>query len=232
MRTVEFSGILKNSWVPIVAQWKWIWLVFKRMQVQSLASLSGSGIQHDCELQCRLQKRLGSCIAMAVQNGSCSSDLTSSLGTSVCHKCSSKKKKKKILQRQWEVKIKGLPLSHLGIFSLAGSLRPWLKEIYLHDVMNQIQSWCHSPGGECPDNHPEITGNGYVCGSNVFWEAEMMWKMASMARKGFTKFLFSSAWSHVDGTLSEVLGSSSSPVKSLVSPLSHGYFYSNTNTSW
>ena len=36
--------------VPIVAQWKQIWLVSRRMQVRSLASLSGSGIWRYREL--------------------------------------------------------------------------------------------------------------------------------------------------------------------------------------
>ena len=52
--------------VLVVAQRKWIWLVSMRMQVQSLASLSGSGIRHCHELWCRLQMRLGSWVAVAV----------------------------------------------------------------------------------------------------------------------------------------------------------------------
>ena len=36
------------------------------MQVQSLASVSGLGIQHCCELWCRLKMQLRSCIAVAV----------------------------------------------------------------------------------------------------------------------------------------------------------------------
>ena len=39
--------------VPIVVQWKPIQPVFVRMQVQSLASLGGSGILHCLELWCR-----------------------------------------------------------------------------------------------------------------------------------------------------------------------------------
>ena len=53
--------------VPVVAQWKWIQLASMRMWVPSLASLSGSRIQHCLELWCRLQTQLGSCIAMAWQ---------------------------------------------------------------------------------------------------------------------------------------------------------------------
>ena len=47
------------------------------------------------ELWCRSQIRLGSCIAVAgpvVQASGCSSNLTPSLGTSICHRCSPKKK--------------------------------------------------------------------------------------------------------------------------------------------
>ena len=44
------------------------------------------------ELWCRSQMQLRSCIVVAVvQAGSCSSDLTLSLGTSICHGCSPKK---------------------------------------------------------------------------------------------------------------------------------------------
>ena len=46
--------------VPIVAEWKRIWLVSMRMRVQSLASLSGSRIQHGHELWCRSQMWLRS----------------------------------------------------------------------------------------------------------------------------------------------------------------------------
>ena len=47
-------------------------------------------------LWCRLQMRLGSGMAVAVAVvGSSSSDSTPSLGTSICHKCSHKKTKKR-----------------------------------------------------------------------------------------------------------------------------------------
>ena len=39
--------------VPVMVQWMQIQLVFMRMRVQSLASLSGSGIQCCHELWCR-----------------------------------------------------------------------------------------------------------------------------------------------------------------------------------
>ena len=52
-----------------------------RLQVWSLALPSGSRIRYCCELWCRLQTQLGSCIAVALAKArSYSSDLTSSLG--------------------------------------------------------------------------------------------------------------------------------------------------------
>ena len=54
-----------------------------RTQVRSLVLLSGLRIQPCCELWCRLQTQLGSCVAVAVsQASSYSSDLTPILGTS------------------------------------------------------------------------------------------------------------------------------------------------------
>ena len=58
--------------------------VSMRMQVQSLASLSGLRIWCCCELQHRSQMQLGSGVAAAA-----------ALGTSICHRCGPKKKKKK-----------------------------------------------------------------------------------------------------------------------------------------
>ena len=52
--------------VSIVAQGKRIQLGTMRMQVLSLASLSGLGIQCYCELGCSLQMLLGSGVAVAV----------------------------------------------------------------------------------------------------------------------------------------------------------------------
>ena len=49
--------------VPVVAQWKQTQLGTLRLQVQSLAPLSGLRI---CELWCRLQTWLRSCVAVAV----------------------------------------------------------------------------------------------------------------------------------------------------------------------
>ena len=79
-----------------MVQWKQIQLVSIRMQVRFLASLSGLGIQHCHELWCRFQMQLRSYVAVAVaQVSSYSSDLTPSLGKSVCNGYSPKKKKKK-----------------------------------------------------------------------------------------------------------------------------------------
>ena len=49
-----------------MVQRKRIRLITMRMQVRSLALLSGLRIQHCCELWCRLQMCLGSCVALAV----------------------------------------------------------------------------------------------------------------------------------------------------------------------
>ena len=58
-------------------------------------SLSGLRIQRCCEL-CRLQMRPGSPVSVAlVQAGSCSSDLTPSLGVYICCGCSPRKQRKK-----------------------------------------------------------------------------------------------------------------------------------------
>ena len=80
--------------IPAVAQWKQIGPVTTRLRVRSLASLSGLRIRHCCELWFRLQTWLRSQVAVAVA-GSCSSDSTPSLGTSMCCGCGSKKEKKR-----------------------------------------------------------------------------------------------------------------------------------------
>ena len=81
------------SGVPIVAQRKPVWLGTVRLRVPSLASLSGLRILRGRALWCRSQTRLGSRVALAVvQAGSCSSDATPSLGTSMCRRCGPEKK--------------------------------------------------------------------------------------------------------------------------------------------
>jgi len=64
--------------VPVVAQWVMNLTSIHEDMVQSLVSLRGLRIWHCHELWCRSQTRLRSCVAVA---GSCSSDLTPSLGS-------------------------------------------------------------------------------------------------------------------------------------------------------
>ena len=84
-------------------QQKHMQLASMRIWVQSLTLLSGSGIQHCCELWWRSQKWLRSHVAVA---HSCSSDSTSSLGNSICHRCNPKKKKKKKTTKKNPTKTK------------------------------------------------------------------------------------------------------------------------------
>ena len=79
--------------ISVMAQWKQIWLGSMRMQVQSLALLSGLRIWHCHELWCR-SHLAWICVAVSVA-GSYSSNSASSLGTSICCGCSLKKQKKK-----------------------------------------------------------------------------------------------------------------------------------------
>ena len=72
----------------------------------SLASLSGLRIQHGRELWCTSQIWLRSSVAVAVAvavASSCSSNWTPSLGTSICLRCSPKKRKKKKVNIDWDV---------------------------------------------------------------------------------------------------------------------------------
>ena len=72
-----------------------------RTQVQSLALLNGLRIWFCHEMWCRLQIQLGSLIVVAmVQASGYSSDSTSSLGTSICSRCSPKKTKIKNTKQQ------------------------------------------------------------------------------------------------------------------------------------
>ena len=59
-------NIKKYIGVPVVAQWKRIWLGTMRLQVWSLASLSGFRIRRCHELWCGSQTGLGSGVAVAV----------------------------------------------------------------------------------------------------------------------------------------------------------------------
>ena len=73
-----------------------------RMLVQALVLISGLSIQHCHELWCMLQTWLGSGIAVAeAYSGSCSSNLTLSLGTSISHRCGPKKKQKQTTKKDY-----------------------------------------------------------------------------------------------------------------------------------
>ena len=76
-----------------------------RMRVWSLASLSGLRTQYYHELWWGSQMQLGSSAAVAVvmQAGSCSSNLTPSLGISTCCRCDPKKCKKR-KKKEWKQK--------------------------------------------------------------------------------------------------------------------------------
>ena len=77
-----------------------------RLQVRSLASASGLRIRRFSELWYSLQMRLGSSVAAAVAwVGSYSYDSTPSIGTTICHRGSSKKKKKKKKRENPAIKV-------------------------------------------------------------------------------------------------------------------------------
>ena len=87
--------MIRSPGVPIVAQWKQIQLVSKRMWVWPLALLSGLRIRCCLEPWCRSQTLIRYGIAVAVVQACIySSDSTPSLRTSICRTCSPKKKKK------------------------------------------------------------------------------------------------------------------------------------------
>ena len=65
----------------------------------------GSGVAVSCGEGCRLSLDSQAAVAVAVAS-SCSSGSTPSLGTSICHRCDSKKEKKKDERvRQSEIKL-------------------------------------------------------------------------------------------------------------------------------
>ena len=103
-----------------MAQQKRIWLESVRTQIRSLALVSGLRLQSCRKLWCMPWMRFRSCIAIVVEAGSCSSSWTPSMGTSICHKCGSKKQKKK---KKKKIKIKKIIYitfweSHQGNFSI------------------------------------------------------------------------------------------------------------------
>ena len=92
----QMIKIILELGIPVVAQRKGIQLRTMRLRVQSLDSLSGLGIQRCSELWCRSQMWLRSSVAAAVaQAGSCRSNSTPSLGTSILHRRSPKMTKDK-----------------------------------------------------------------------------------------------------------------------------------------
>ena len=96
-----FQLIRNRRGVPEVEHWKWIWPGIMRLWVWSLASVSELRIRRCCELRCRSQTQLGSGVAVAAaQAGGYSSDWTPSLGTSICHGCSTKKTKRQKKKRK------------------------------------------------------------------------------------------------------------------------------------
>ena len=76
-----------------VAQWKWTWLVSMRIQLQSLASLSGSRIWHCRGVDCRYSSD-----PMFLWLWCRAAAIAPILGTSICHECGPKKLKKKKVQ--------------------------------------------------------------------------------------------------------------------------------------
>lgn len=104
------------------------------MCVQSLTSFTGLRIQRCWELCCRLQTWLGSSIAVAVvYNGSCSSDLTLSQGTSTCLGYGPKKKKERERERE---PLYLLPLTHVSTIC---TCTPWAILLFC------LPSCCHWP---------------------------------------------------------------------------------------
>ena len=112
----EFLSWLSGLWTQVGTM---------RMQVWSLVSLSGLRFWCYCELWCRLEAKLGSCLTEAVvQTSSCNSDLTSSLGASICCRCTRKREGKKkanymkhactdktgqpMISERWEAKTKSV----------------------------------------------------------------------------------------------------------------------------
>ena len=86
---------IKKSGVPVMAQWLTNPTSNNEVAGSIPGSLSGLGIQHCHELWCGLQTRLRFHIAVALaQARGYRSDLTSSLGASMCHRCGPRKDKR------------------------------------------------------------------------------------------------------------------------------------------
>ena len=105
-----------------------------KTQVQSVSSLSGLRIQYCHELWCSLQMWLGSLIAVAVvEAGSCSSNLTSSLGTSICHnskKTKTQNKTKNLIDSINYYLIPLVKISHITIPGYKGDQK--MQPLFTH----------------------------------------------------------------------------------------------------
>ena len=90
------------------------------------AHSSGLGIWRCRELWCRLQMQLGSWDA-EVSAGSYSSNSVPSLGTSICHRCSPTKKKKKIYLTEflYIIQITFLQFTFLSCFKFGWEGKEW-----------------------------------------------------------------------------------------------------------
>ena len=115
------------------------WLLSTRLQVPSLALLSGLGIQCCPKLWYRLQMWFGSQVAMAVaQAGSCSSDLTPSLRISIWPWVATLKRQKAIIT----TKNPGVPAvvqqDWRDLWS-AGAQVQWVKDLPLSQLRLRSQ---------------------------------------------------------------------------------------------
>ena len=131
-----------------------------RMQVWSLALLSTLKIWCCRELWHRSQMRLRSCVDVAVAvavAGSYSSDVTPSLGASICCGCGTKKKKdkKKKKEKKW---LRSWRLSN----------RTWL----CNDGKGVVRNSCKcqlSPDGRNLDQQAMEFGLSFVAPDVFFW---------------------------------------------------------------
>ena len=115
----------------MVAQQKRIRLGTISLRDQFLALLSGIGIWHCHEEWCRLQMWLGSCVAVAVVSvGSCSSDLTPSLGISTCKECGPKKKRQKKKKKECKKDERQKP-RRISWQGMKEGPQPWLWVLFL-----------------------------------------------------------------------------------------------------
>ena len=133
-----------------MAQWKWIQLGTVRLQVWSLASLSGLRIGCCCELRCRLQTWFRSCVAVAAA-GSYSFDLTPSLGTSICHGYSPKKRQREIRSRS-PVGMLSTPIQNGVKHDARRDKRIWWNMIYPPKIQGKERvTVIHTASARCQE---------------------------------------------------------------------------------